>query len=437
MLKSILKIFSGTLVSRITGFFRELVYAYLFGASAIMDIWVVVQNIPNIFREIFGEKAIESAFLPVYSKLKKDGNEQEAQKLLKSFGKFLLIFTTVIVALTYIFLPQLLKFFAPGLSDFTQAQILAKPVIIYIYLISFSSLFGSMLLSLKKFMEYSITPAIANIIHLIVLILSVKFLGDLSLSVAFIASGLSMLIFNFIFFKNTVKNFHLKDKKALPNNNYNSLKEVKKRFIPIVVEMVFSRLSTIVDRRLASLLIEGSISSLYFSFRLVQLPFSLVSLAINRVVIVDISENFAVKNFNKMKTNLFKGIKFNWLILAPIVAILIIFRVEIVSLVFQRGAFTHKDSLLVGYTLIFYSIGLFGLSLTSITSRFLYVIGKSKTAMLSSIFSLSLNIILNYLLYKTTLKVGGIALATSISFTVNGLINFIVAIKYFNIYKNL
>ncbi len=434
MFKSILKLFTGTLLSRITGFFREVAYAYLFGASAIMDIWIVVQNIPNIFREIFGEKAIESAFMPVYTKLRKDGNQEEAKKLMRKFSVFLAIFTTSIVALTFIFLPQILKFFAPGLTNFAEANFLAKPVIIYIYLISFSSLFGSILLSLKKFLHYSITPTIANIVHVIVLVCAFKFLGNISLSIAFIASGLSMMVFNFIFMKKSLKDNPMSStyicKNSLDDENFDSVKEVKNRFIPICIEMLFNRLATIVDRRLASLLIEGSISSLYFSFRLVQLPFALISLAINRVVIVDIAEYFASKNFVQMRENLYKGIKYNFLILTPVVIILMVFRVEIVSLFFQIGAFTHEYYVLVGFTLLFYSLGLFGLALTSISSRFLYVVGKSKTAMTTSILSLCLNILLNFLLYKTSLQVGGIALATSISFSLNGILNFFFANKF-------
>lgn len=434
MIKSAAKMSVGTLVSRVTGFFRELVYAYFFGASYIMDIWVVASNIPNFFREVLGEKAVEAVFLPVFMRVYEKKGEAAAKRM---YHFFMIAFTLALILVfvtMLVFIDKIILIFAPGLPDtyLEKAVSMTRISLSYMYLIGFASVFGAILLAFKKFWGYSLSPAISNVVHVAAIVLLYSKFEENSLPLAFLFCGFAMLLTNVILVGTDKRAaFLFKKQPAAEVDLTQEKKTILSQVAPISMEMVFNRLSTIVDKRLASFLAEGAISALYFSFRLIQLPFALIALAVNRVALVELSQSHNKKDFEKMDVILKKGVMLNAFTISPIVCILFIFSKEIISVIYMRGSFTAHDAYLVSYTFRFYLIGLLSMALTSLTSRFLYVISKAKVAMVTSIISLIINVIANFLLFRTALGSGGIALATSVAFTVNFILNFIFCAKWF------
>ncbi len=441
MIYNILKLIFGTFLSRISGFFRELIYAYYFGASVVMDSWVVAVTIGNLLRDIVGEKVIEGAVIPAFSRIY---NSLDSQYHKKFFIYFLNLFfwMSIILSLILFFnIGHIVNIIAPGVKNFNLAVRFSQIVIFYLIFITIYAYFGTYLLFFKKFFLYSILQLIGNLTLILTII---AFIGYLSFNVlpwSYLLSGFSMALFSILFFiisYKRIKNFkdNIKNRRILKNIEvsvelelYNKEKKnVFLGFFPILIETFFSKASIVVDRHLASLLFEGAISSLYYSFRLVQLPFALVSLAINRVVMIELTNSY--EDYGVFLNRLKKGVLYNILFIIPIIIFTIIFSEDIVKIVYKRGNFNLNDVKSVSFTLNFYMLSLLGMSLTSIFSRALYVLQKQKLVLFSSTISLSMNIILNYFLYKI-LSTGGIALATGIAFIINSYLNL-----YF-IYKGL
>ena len=177
-----------------------------------------------------------------------------------------------------------------------------------------------------------------------------------------------------------------------------------------------SKTNEIVDRILASFLISGSISALWFSQRLIQLPNAIIGLAISRALAPGLAELRANGHSKGFKEGVLRGIRYNALLLLPVTSYLIIFALPIVKIVYERGDFSSDHTQLTVLPFIMYSVGLIGMTLFSLFSRIYAVMEQNKVTVKVLILSLIIKLILSFGLVKTTLKHGGLALASSLAF---------------------
>ena len=414
-----------TLISRITGFIRDIFFAHFLGASVHSDIFFIASKIPNLFRRISAEGALTASFLPVYSGLlgsKKQFLAEEFSKLI-----FVILFF-VIMALTItieIFMKELVFIIAPGFHEnvlvFDNIVFLSRFTILFLPLISVVALFGSMLNATGRFAPFAFSPIILNI-SLILSCLTITenmHIKSLPLGIALPISGLLQLLFIYYF----LLKYKLISQKFLNFDSFKkknflkfskSLKLTLKRFIPAVLSGGIFQINIVIDTLLASFLGIGSVSFLYYADRLVQLPLGIIGVALGTTLLSSLSKPMVLKNKTQTAIQFEKAIKISLFFGLPAMLVLLIFPETIVNSLFKRGNFSFEESSQTILALICYSLGVPFLIVSKSCQAVFLASGQTNKILYIAIFQLISNIILSIILMQF-LDHGGIALATSLS----------------------
>ncbi len=424
-----IKLASGTMLSRIAGFIREILMANYIGGGALRDIFVAAYTIPNLFRRILGEKAMESSFLPVYRGLLSKGETGTASRLAAGIFKIVFISSLTIVLAGLVFRNYLPYITASGFTDSAPLKALGgnsmlsaavKLSAILLPFLLFSSIFaflGAVLLSREKFGYYSIIPFFANIFIILFLVAAYKKYGYFSLGYAFVSMAFfECLLAGYFVFKASPPE---KNKTANENEYKKSRREVVVNSGPILLDSVVEKAGAVFDIQLASHIAIGSVAALSYARGILLLPFAIISLSINRAILPTFTTRIALKKHEGLTDIIFYGIRTNLFLLLPAAAGLFGLRNEIISVIYERGAFTHMNTVRTGLAMGCYAPALVGMSLVALLSRFFYAMRDTRTPLQVSVFTLCAHIILCFLLYRTSLAHGGIALATSISYLMN------------------
>ncbi len=428
--RSFFQLFFGTFFAKILGFIREIIAAALFGASSIYDAFIVAFTIPAFFRRIFGEDMFEQSFLQRFKRIRAEGNDLKAKRFLIRVFIIISILMFVITGLLYFFSYDIVRLVAPGFKGevLTQTVQLTKLILPFIVLIGFATFTGAIILYSgdEKFKKnniiYSTAPGIWNIVIIITLIIFYKHLGVKSLVLAYLVGTLAFIFYQLPYLFKVLRGIKNENKNK---GEKNLEEEVKSSFIE-GIKLFFTTLTgktvEIVDRIIASLLSHGSISALWFSYRIILLPHSIIGLSVSRSIAPKLSEMKGKKKKKGFLEVIYYGFDMGVLILLPLMLLFMIFSKEIVEVIYQRGAFDKQSLNLTSIAFYYYSISILPAGLVALLKRVYAALEDYKIPLYAGIFSGILNIILDILLYKTPLKHGGIALATSIAFFTNMLI---------------
>jgi len=421
LIKSIFTNSSGILVSRILGFIRDLLTASILGANVYSDIFFVAFKFPNLFRRIFAEGAFTQAFIPSYA--------NSNHKIRFSSIVFLQIFAFLIVLSLFVtlFSHLVTKAIAIGFDDATID--LAAPLfaINFYYLpMIFVVTFAAALLQYKNhFATTAFSTALLNLALIAALLISQdmeKYDITFYLSYGVLVGGLLQIITHLIALKkhNLCKVFHFKKHKKKEENKF------YKNFVAATLGSSTSHISAFIDTWLASFLMSGSISYLYYGNRVFQLPLALFAIATSIALFPMIAK--AIKNSDENKA--LKLMKKSSLILFGLLSIAtfigIFFDKEIVWLLFERGAFTSEDTKNTALILTMYLIGLLPFGIAKIFSLWLYAKQQQFLAAKISMQSLGFNIVFSLALISPY-GAAGLAFASTLS----GFILFILTIKAF------
>jgi len=431
MFKAIFTNSFGILISRILGFIRDLLTASALGANIYSDIFFIAFKLPNLFRRIFAEGAFTQVFIPAFARTR--------HKAVFSVNIFL-IFLSIILLITLLvnLLPGLFtKAIAVG---FTQETItIAAPFVAinfwYLPLIFSMTFLSGMLQYKNHFATTAFSTALLNLSLIGALLFSqdksqseiVYYLsfgvvlgGVLQLIVHIIAIynlGLMKLLFGgFKYLRVKSKIIH-KDTKKFRNN-----------FFPAMWGNSTAQVSAFLDTFLASFLVTGSISYLYYANRIFQLPLALFAIATSIALFPKIARYLKDNDEAKAKEQLKKAFWFLAFILTASTIGGIILSREITWLLFQRGAFEASDTLQTTAVLQMYMIGLLPFGLQKLFVLWLYA--KELQMQAAKIATLSLVVYLIFALsFIQPLGVAGLALAS----TLGGLVSFVFTIKIFGV----
>ncbi len=425
-----------TILSRISGFIRDIFLAFFLGAGIVSDIFLISSKLPNLFRRITAEGAMTSSFLPIYTKLLYQNKSENAQKFSAIICFFLIIFLTILVIFLEIFMPFFIKIIAPGIINyeifFNDIVMLSRFTIIFLPFISITAFFGAMLNASGRFFYYAFTPIIFNL----VIIISCFYINEalkiksLPLAIAMPISGFIQLCFIYYFVKKfdlvtkvffKISNLKPKNFRKFKNNIYDTLK----RFFPAILSGGVFQINILVDTILATFVGFGAVSFLYYSDRIIQLPLGIIGVSLGTVLLSSISHPKVINNNKKISDQLIIAIKISLYFAIPSMVTLIFFSEFIISSLFERGSFEKSSSESVALALTMYSVGLpFVIIIKCFQSVFIAT-GNMKTILYISIFQLIINFTLSIILMKY-LSHGGIALATSIS----TILSFIIYLFY-------
>jgi len=416
IIKGFATLASGTMFSRATGMLREIALAFYLGSGAAMDAFVVAFTLPNLFRRILGEKVLESAVLPTYKQLRDSGDKQAADNLIKTTLLLITAIGAFVTGLGIVFAPILVKAFAPGFDLTTHALAVQMSRVMFPFLIfiSVAAMFGVILQTREKFGLFAIAPALFNVAIIVFLCVGIKQYGPVIAAWGVLVGGLLEAIVMVPLVRQT---FHFQSARCDLKDT--SVKKVNRLAIPVFFETVMDKTIVLVDRRLASVVSAGSIAALGYAFRLLQLPYGILVLALARTFyqhLVDAADN--IKEFTRITAI---ALRFMLAVMTPCAAILIVFSDLIVRIVYQRGAFDEVSVNLTASAFACYGIGIIGMTALAILTRAFNALKDTRTPVKVAVVMMILNIVLNYLLVRTSLRHAGLALASSISYWVAGI----------------
>lgn len=424
LIKSIFTNSSGILVSRVLGFIRDLLTASVLGANIYSDIFFVAFKVPNLFRRIFAEGAFTQAFIPAYAKSKR--KIQFSSLIFLQFLAFIVILSLLVT----LFATLVTKAIAIGFDEKTID--LAAPLVAinfyYLPLIFVVTFMAALLQYKNHFATTAFSTALLNLSLIAALLLSRNMNSyeiTYYMSYGVIIGGILQVIVHLLAMKkkNLLKIFTFKKSKKREKKEENRF---YKNFLSATMGSSTAHLSAFLDTWLASFLVTGSISYLYYGNRVFQLPLALFAIATSIALFPMIAR--AIKNKDEQKA--LKLMKKSFLILFAVLGVAtligIVFNEFIITLLFQRGAFTAIDTKNTALILTMYLIGLLPFGLAKIFSLWLYAKEKQFVAAKIAMISLGANIIFSLALIGPY-EAAGLAFASTLS----GFILFFLTIKEF------
>ncbi len=431
MFKSIFTNSFGTLFSRILGFIRDMLQASILGANIYTDIFIVAFKLPNLFRRIFAEGAFTQSFLPSFTSTMYKG--VFSSTIFLRFVLFLILFSTM-VALFSNFFTKLIAFGFESQTIITAAPLVAINFnyLILIFMVTF-------LASLLQYKNHFATTAFSTALLNMALIGALLYSKDLTpleiiynMSYGVIIGGILQLLVHVIAIKklglNRILIGGVRRISTKKNKVKKDIKKFNNNFAASVLGSSTAQISAFLDGWLASFLISGSISYLYYANRIFQFPLALFAIATSVAIFPKVSRYLKHNNEEKANEMLKKSFWFliSILLLATIVGI--VFSREITWLLYERGNFSAENSKNTAMILSMYLIGLIPFGLSRIFSLWLYATHRQKEAAKISGISLGFNIILSLSLVYP-LGAAGLALSSSLS----GFVLLFLTIKAFGV----
>jgi len=408
----------GTLASRVLGFVREMVVMSYFGASGVLDAFVAASTLPNLFRDVLGEYAAESALTPVYKTLLAHGRGAAARRLLGLVMRAVAVLGTLLVVLGIVLAPWLVVALVPGFTAkhpelVGQAADLARWMMPFLVIIAAAAVFGSVLLAERRFLRYALAPAGLSIGVIAAVALFKGRLGAKSLAVGFVAGGLLQMLLCALPYASRRRRGVPADSEA-EGQARGALRKVGRSAMPVALAGVLSKVNVVVDRVLASWFCGlGRISALYGAARLLQLPFAILGLAVGRAALPLLVEEARSDDAQAFPAAVVRALRLSVFLMLPATLGLLLLARPFVRLMFERGAFTAEHTGWAAVALVFYSIGLVGMGARSVLSRAFYVLLDTRTPVAVSSATVACNVVLSVLLVTTPLGHGGLALATA------------------------
>lgn len=410
-----------TLCSRILGFIRDVVIARMFGVYIYAQAFVIAFRIPNLFRDFVGEGATNAAFVPVFSEYSAKHTKEEFWELANAVLNLLLVILTAITLLGVIFSPVIVRLIAPGFiasPEKLAATIKLNRIIFpYVLLISLTAYSMGILNSLKTFAIPAFAPCLLNISIIVFALLFGEGIKGLALGV--LVGGILQLAVQIpLLYK---KGFRLRlltgKTKFVTVIKHPAVEVIGRLMLPRVASSGIYQLNNFVDSifgSLAWIVGEGGVAVLYFSYRLIQFPLGIFSSALSQAILPTFSTQALEDNRDRLKHTLSWGLRATSFILLPASVGLMVLASPIVSTIFSGGRFDAHSAKLTAGAVFFYSIGLFAYGSTKILQSCFFALKDTVTPAKVAGLALILNIVLNSVL-MFPLKIGGIALATSIS----------------------
>jgi len=407
-----------TMLSRISGFVRDVVFSNFFGASAIADAFFVAFKIPNFFRRLFAEGAFNQAFVPVLARYR-DGPREELVAFIRVMTGNLALTMLVVVGLGILIAPGLIMVFAPGFRNQPEQFALARDMVEitfpYLGFISMTAFAGAILNSHHRYAIPAFTPVLLNLSLIGAILFASGYFPQPVFAVAWgvVFAGLAQFLFQFP----ALKSLGLV---VMPrvSPRHEGARRVGVLLLPAVFAASVNQINALIDTMLASTLITGSISWLYYSDRLLELPIGLVAVALGTVLLPNLSRLDSEENLSGFRETLDWGLRVGAFFALPAAAALFVLAVPLISSIFMHGALTALDARMAALSLQAFAVGLLPLVLVKVLAPAYFAQEDTATPFRIGVVAVIVNIVLNLALFRIMGHVG-LALATSAAAAVN------------------
>ena len=437
LLKSGAVVSAGVLCSRVLGFIRDVVIAHFLGTGFIAEAFFVAQRIPNVFRDLVGEGAANTAIVPVvteYQQKKSTAEWQELFNVIMAWGGIILGAVTIAGVLAA---PWIVRLMAPGFAEnpdqFQLTVDLTRLMFPYLILIGLVAFQTGVLYSLQSFFAPAFGPCLYNI----ALILSAAAAWLLSWPIAYalafgaLLGGVWQLLAQWMALRKKQVYWHWP--KTL---NHEGARKVWALLLPRIWGSGVYQLNILIDTfcaSLAAIVGSGGIAAIYYANRIIQFPLGVFVYAVFSVSLPSLSRLAAAGDMPKFKETLNFALRNVMLVLVPCAVVFCLLSRWIIHIIFERGAFDAYSTDLTGQVLFFSALGLPFYGAARILASAFYALQDTRTPVKIATVCLVINAVLNFILMYP-LKVGGIALASSIASLVNAVMLWTILKKKLNPY---
>jgi putative peptidoglycan lipid II flippase len=418
MIERILTVGGLTLVSRLTGFLRDIMLAAFLGAGPVADAFFVAFRLPNHFRAIFAEGAFNAAFIPAYARVRTQGGADSARLFGDRIFTLLLATQVVLLALALLFTPQVIDVLAPGFSrephQFDLAVSLTRVTFPYLLLITLVTLWGGILNALHRFAAAAAAPILLNLSMMATLAFA-AFFGGAGYAAAWgvLISGILQAL---LVGGDTLRAGAFTSFRALRLDA--DVRKFFKALLPATIGSAGTQLALFADTIIASFLATGAISALYYADRIDQLPIGVIGIAVGTVLLPEMTRRIAAGDEIGAHSAQNRAIEFALLLAVPCIVAFLVVPEHIMRGLFMRGRFTAADAHAAALTLMAYTVGLIPFVLIrSVVAPFL-ARGDTLTPMKAALIGTAVNIAFKVALMGALAQVG-LALATAIGAWVN------------------
>lgn len=428
-----------TLLAKLMGMYREVLFASLFGTGAEAVAYLTASRIPLLFFDIALGAAVSSAFIPVFNEYMELGKKEEAVRFSNSFINIVILITGVICVLGSIFSKQVVGLMLGEMENpetkLAVIELASKLVIILFPSMMFTGLAYSLAGLLQSMGEFNVPAAISlvsNGIMVLYMLLVKDRLGIMGISVAMLISWAFQVIVQ-------VPSLVKKKYKYRPMIDFKNegLKKSAKLALPILISSWVQPVNTVINIYLAAGLSGGSAApALDYANKLYIIFVGVLTYAVSNLIFPSISRMAANDDKTEFCQIVLKALRAVVLIITVVMVLFLVLRVPIVRFVYERGEFGEESTMLTAKALFFYSFGMVGYAATEILNKAFYSMQNGKTPMYVAMFGISINILLSFVLVKgVKIGLGGLALAASVASTVIAVVLFVKLngkIKLFN-----
>ena len=425
LLRSSALVGSMTMTSRVLGLLRDVAIATFVGASANADAFFVAFKIPNFLRRLFAEGAFSQAFIPVLADYKAEGNVVAVKRLVDRVAGVLGGSLLFITAISMFAAPVITMIFAPGFvsqpEKFRLTSEMIRITFPYLMLISMTGFCGAILNSYGRFAVPAFTPVFLNLSLIFAALVAAPWfeVPVFALAWGVLFAGVIQLLFQFP---------SLYRLELVPRPRWDTKDEGVRRILTLMVPALFgvsvSQINLLLDTVLASFLPTGSVSWLYYSDRLAELPLGIFGIAIATVILPNLSAHRAAARQGHFSGTLDWAMRCVLLIGVPSALALLLLAQPILITLFQYGKLTSTDVYMSALSLQAYSIGLIAFMLVKVLAPGFYARKDTATPVKIGIVAMVANMFLNLLLalplmYFWNIGHVGLALATSLAAMLN------------------
>lgn len=398
LLKTLFTVGSMTFVSRILGFVRDTLIARVFGAGMFTDAFIVAFRIPNLLRRISAEGAFSQAFVPILAEYKQQRTHNETKALINHVATLLGLFLVVITIIGMLAAPWVVQMTAPGFAEnatkFDLTVDLLRVTFPYILFVSLVSLAGGVLNTYGNFSTPAFTPVWLNVSFITAMLFIAPYF-DNSIRVlawAVFVGGILQLLFQLPY---------LSKLGLMPRFSLNLQDEGVWRILKLMGPAIFgvsvTQISMLINTIIASFLISGSVSWLYFADRLMEFPTGLLGVALGTILLPSLSKSVADNNDSEYSQLLDWGLRLTFMLALPAAVALAVLAVPLISSLFMYGAFNAHDVMMTKVPLMAYSFGLIGLILVKVLAPGFYSRQNIKTPVKIATFVLVMTQLMNVL----------------------------------------
>ncbi len=438
MLGRIFTVGSYTLLSRLTGFARDIMLAAILGAGPVADAFFVAFRLPNHFRAIFAEGAFNAAFVPAYAHVHGEKGEVSAKLFADRIFTLLFLSQVILLVVAWLFMPQAMSVLAPGFSEDAEQRRLAieltRITFPYLLLITLVTLYGGMLNVMHRFASAAAASIFLNIAMMATLAVAVWFPTPGH------AAAWGVLISGFLQYFLLAGD--LATHGGLPRFAPLKLDEDIRAFFravgPATIGSMGTQVAMFADTIIATFLPAGALSALYYADRLNQLPIGVIGIAVGTVLLPEMARRITAGDNAGAMAAQRRAFDFTLLLSVPFVAAFLAVPEVITRAMFARGAFSRADAAAAGATLAAYAVGLIPFVLIRSAVATFYARKDTATPVKASLTGLTINMGLKLLLMGAFAQIG-LALATAVGAWVNLLLvlGFAVRAGYLELNREL